>query len=521
VTVPRLALPERWVRLVLFLLVAGDIVAGVALRFWTKSLLWLDESQTVNIASHPLSQLTHYLRDDGAPPLYYVLLHVWMGVAGHSDHAVRALSGVISVLGILAAYFAAKAFWNWRVGLLAAAIVAILPFPIYFGTEVRMYSLVMLETTLILWALKSFLDRPRVLGAIWVLLGATALLYTQYWGIYFDLMLVAYAALHWYRHRQTEGRAVWLVGAAVGAFVLWLPWFPIFNEQRIHTGTPWAAGATIFDQFSWFGGLTVNQSVPHVLGSLHSEASFVVLVALFVIGLFGTRMVAQRSTILMDFAGSPAARLVAFFALFTMVLGLLVSHFSTSAYVPRYMSVVAIPVCLICAIGLDNLGTSLRILLVLAILSGAALWTDKWGVGVQRTEAGVVASGLTTAPSGSLVFVCPDQLGPSLLRYANPNLTYIGYPRFTTPAIVNWYDYLDVYAKVKPAQLADRAAAMVKPGQNVYVVRAQFYGLHTTCWAFATHLARDLHRTDRTTIPEELGHYYQVMQLDVLAPRGT
>ena len=57
----------------------GAVIAlfavGVVIRFVTASHLWLDEALTVNIARLPLGQLTDALRRDGAPPLYYVLLH--------------------------------------------------------------------------------------------------------------------------------------------------------------------------------------------------------------------------------------------------------------------------------------------------------------------------------------------------------------------------------------------------------------------------------------------------------------
>src|ERR1700677_2484523 len=73
------------------------VVAGVALRFWTPSALWLDEAISVNIAKLPLRQIPQALSHDGAPPLYYVVLHYWMLIFGQGDVAVRALSGVVSV----------------------------------------------------------------------------------------------------------------------------------------------------------------------------------------------------------------------------------------------------------------------------------------------------------------------------------------------------------------------------------------------------------------------------------------
>jgi len=50
------------------------------------------------------------LRHDGVPPLYYLLLHAWIGVFGDGDVAVRALSGAISVATLPVAWLA-----GWRV----------------------------------------------------------------------------------------------------------------------------------------------------------------------------------------------------------------------------------------------------------------------------------------------------------------------------------------------------------------------------------------------------------------------
>src|ERR1051325_2259176 len=73
---------------------SGVLVAGLVFFFWTRSDLWLDEALSVNIARLPLRDLPTALKHDGAPPLYYVLLHVWTAVLGSGDWAVRALSGV-------------------------------------------------------------------------------------------------------------------------------------------------------------------------------------------------------------------------------------------------------------------------------------------------------------------------------------------------------------------------------------------------------------------------------------------
>jgi uncharacterized membrane protein len=57
-------------------------VVGVIMRWWPRGALWLDEAQSVAFARLPMHSIPGALRQDGAPPLYYELLHVWMRVFG-------------------------------------------------------------------------------------------------------------------------------------------------------------------------------------------------------------------------------------------------------------------------------------------------------------------------------------------------------------------------------------------------------------------------------------------------------
>ncbi len=144
-----------------------------------RSDLWLDEALTVNIARLPLHLIPSFLQRDGAPPLYYVLLHFWIGWFGTSDVAVRSLSGVIG-RGHPPAGLAGRAS-AWRAGRWPGPpllLVATSPFAIRYDTETRMYSLVMLLTVLGFLALDRSLRRPRPgnLVAVAAVTGAPPLL---------------------------------------------------------------------------------------------------------------------------------------------------------------------------------------------------------------------------------------------------------------------------------------------------------------------------------------------------------
>jgi mannosyltransferase len=199
---------------------------------------WIDEAISVGIASRDLVEIPRSLRMDGSPPLYYLLLHGWMEVAGTGEVATRTLSLIFALLAVPVAWWAGAAVVDRRAGALAAAVAAGCPFLTYYAQETRMYSLV---AVLSLLASASFvLGFVRGRRCHVVLLGAwlTLLLYTHNWALFLaGGMAVAWLTL--WRAGRVDGRHGALLGAAVLA--LYAPWIPSVAFQAAHTGAPWAA----------------------------------------------------------------------------------------------------------------------------------------------------------------------------------------------------------------------------------------------------------------------------------------
>src|ERR1700680_3691459 len=72
-----------WARIGLFLLVLMAISTVIRTRY-IGGEFWMDEAISTGIASHSLSAIPGILRHDGSPPLFYLLLHVWMSIFGDS-----------------------------------------------------------------------------------------------------------------------------------------------------------------------------------------------------------------------------------------------------------------------------------------------------------------------------------------------------------------------------------------------------------------------------------------------------
>ena len=53
---------------------------------------WIDEGLSVGIADRSVLDIPGVLRQDGSPPLYYMLLGLWLPLAGDSEGATHALS---------------------------------------------------------------------------------------------------------------------------------------------------------------------------------------------------------------------------------------------------------------------------------------------------------------------------------------------------------------------------------------------------------------------------------------------
>ena len=187
------------------------VAAGLLLRFWTRSGLWLDEALTVDIARLPLHEIPNALKHDGAPPLYYYLLHFWIALFGQSNDAVRSLSGVIAVITLPVAWLCGKRFGGRAVAWTMLVLLASAPFAVYYATESRMYALVILLTGCGFLALQRAVTEPRPGNLVAVAVVAAALLYAQYWSLYLVAMVgiwLVVSIVRSRRHAAPRGRAL-------------------------------------------------------------------------------------------------------------------------------------------------------------------------------------------------------------------------------------------------------------------------------------------------------------------------
>src|SRR4051794_8015216 len=237
--------PDWLERVPVWLRFGGSVVVLMLVSAFLRSRslngqFWMDEGLSVGISSHALTDIPGVLRLDGSPPLYYLLLHVWMQVFGTYESATHALSLVFALATIPVAYWTGRSLFDRRVGWTLAGMAALCPFLTSYAQETRMYSLVallgMLATAFFLHAFVYGRRAYRIpLGLV-----LAAMLYTHNWAFFFIAGMLAALGFVW--HAADDRRTV--VHDAILAFgtagVLYLAWVPSLVFQALHTGAPWA-----------------------------------------------------------------------------------------------------------------------------------------------------------------------------------------------------------------------------------------------------------------------------------------
>jgi mannosyltransferase len=174
----------------------------------------------------------HYLLTDGlssepTPPTYYLLLRGWMALWGDSEAALRSLSAVASTLCIPVTYFLGRELLGKLTGVLGALLFALCPLSLYFAQEARVYTLLMLAATIVLWAAAVYQRDPRsVRAAGFYALFATLCLYLHATGV---LFVAACGGAVWlfFLMQGVGGRKAMLKWTALNGVVLLLgvPYF--------------------------------------------------------------------------------------------------------------------------------------------------------------------------------------------------------------------------------------------------------------------------------------------------------
>jgi len=219
------------------------IVLFIAARLWhlTSSCLWFDEIFSVHAAEHSGRSLLQFVAADLVhPPLFYMLLKIWIGIGGESLLWLRLFPAIVSIAAIGPILLIARelnlSLTETRLALLLLAINGYL---IKYAQEVRMYSLLFFLSACSLWLAIAAIRRQKISKLSVAALTAVNLLmiYTHYYGW---LLVVVELALALWINRAIAKAFILSLLLLLGSYVPWIVLLArVFAVQRLDQNVGW------------------------------------------------------------------------------------------------------------------------------------------------------------------------------------------------------------------------------------------------------------------------------------------
>ncbi len=454
-----LRLPARLQRVPVRLWIGGGLVALIALSVFLRSRyiggqFWMDEAITTGVALHKLSAIPGVLRHDGNPPLYYMLLHIWMSLFGSSEAATHSLSLLFGVLTIPIGGWAGWTLFGRRAGIMAALLFAFNAWLTAYAQETRMYELMgLLGVIATTGFVHGFVYRRRkflfMFGA-----ALTLMLYTHSWGTFFfagsAISLIPTVLASDDRRSLLRDAAITFVGAGI----LYLPWVPNLLYQVAHTAAPWDSAPRL--------GAPVQIS-RDLLGGDRITMALVLAAAIGLAPLLHRARAGRRTR--------EWATLWTLIALPVATLGLAwISSQVTPAWASRYFAPVLGALLLLVAWGCARARVVGLVAIGLAVffLANPSSYTPQYKSDLRDVAAEL---GPLLHPGDLVVVGQPEETTlawyylPAGLRFANTSGTV------TDPRYMNWVDALKRLKDTNPQATLGALVASLKPGQRLLYVR--------------------------------------------------
>lgn len=207
-------------------------VVGVFLRIYdlgTESFSF-DETVSIHFAQKDLNSITNPpVWEVQILPLYYILLHFWIGFFGINEFAVRLLSAIFGILSILVLYKLGKTLLNFEIGLYSALILAVSMFHIKYSQEARMYSLLTFTTLLSIFFFVKILKENQLKFWAGYVAGSALKAYSHFYGLFILFLQGLLFLFYWNKNKKIVKRYVL---AQLAVFFLFLPWLLKLLEAR-------------------------------------------------------------------------------------------------------------------------------------------------------------------------------------------------------------------------------------------------------------------------------------------------
>jgi hypothetical protein len=313
--------------------------------------LWIDEAFSYIAVKSPdlLAALSH----DVHPPLYFLMLKGWSGLAGVSEFSLRYPSLLLGVLSIALIYKLAQEIFILRgegqnrvIPILAALMLAISEMGFYVGQETRSYSLHIVLALVSMWAFLRWSRTSQPNWAVIWVISTAALVYTHYLGAWVGVVQGLYVLFFLRGRKRLE--AFGLLSLSAALFSLWL--FTVVLPYQTQKA----------DSDATMDASTLETLVSYARQYLTEQWSL--MLGLFVLGLV---LVRENNTVrLRPFKASALLLLW----IIVPVLLTFIGNFRFSILTTYRVSQIMIPLAIVWAVGIAQFRPPVRLFLVAVVV---------------------------------------------------------------------------------------------------------------------------------------------------------
>lgn len=259
------------------LVVAALMLLASALRVWKLGTrpLTSDELWNLHVIGRDWGDLLRLAATDTFPPLSYVVLKLWTGVAGAGDDALRVPAVAAGVACVPAMFLLGRTLVNRDTGLVAAGLLAVSGCWALQAQDARLYSLVTLCCLASWWAYASWRWEGRRRADLvrwWVVSWLGVLSHYLVW----PLLLGQNLAL--WRERRSVPRSWWLAQALL--VVAYVPWLLLLARPAARAAGYFADRPTSSPLFALRKFATALYTFAYGLGSRECKPHLVLGLAL-------------------------------------------------------------------------------------------------------------------------------------------------------------------------------------------------------------------------------------------------
>ncbi len=238
---------ERAALLILILSAFGWRLAGL-----TQQSLWRDEVDVIWLAIRPLREtVSMFISPAQNGPLYFLLMRPWFALAGTSEYALRYTSALFSLLAIGLIWQVARRLLpgSGRLSiantpLLAALLLTLNPYQLWYSQEGKMYALVVVLTLASTWAwLEAMRAGSRWRWLIYLVITSISIYTHLLSALILPVHLLWFALAHPLHRRRWKGYLLALSGFVLPYLpLIWWQWHYLttLDYQTGYAFTPFA-----------------------------------------------------------------------------------------------------------------------------------------------------------------------------------------------------------------------------------------------------------------------------------------